>query len=106
MAPPSPHERRREKESYMTVDRDFLARLQGAGLITTEILYYMPDHRKLLQSFVWQTVDSAPAFPRLQAFLDHWRREIEAVIHSVHVAHAGWVGPARLRSVDGQWVLN
>jgi uncharacterized protein Usg len=90
----------------MTVDRDFLARLQGAGLITTEVLYYMPDHRKLLQSFVWQTVDTAPSFPRLQAFLEHWRREIEAIIHSVHVAHADWVGPARLRSVDGQWVLN
>jgi uncharacterized protein Usg len=90
----------------MSVDRDFLARLRGGGLITTEILYYMPDHRAVLQSFVWQTVDTAPSFPRLQAFLSHWRRDIEAIIHSVYVAHADWIGPARLRPVDGQWVLN
>jgi uncharacterized protein Usg len=90
----------------MRVDGDFQARLQGGGLLTTEILYFMPDHRKLLQSFVWQMVDTAPTFPRLQAFLDHWRREVEAIIHSVHIAHADWIGPARLRPVDGVWVLN
>ncbi len=91
----------------MTVsDRDFLARLQGGGLITTEILYFLPDHKALLQSFVWQTIDTAPAFPRLHTFLDHWRREIEAVIHSVRVAHSGLIGPAELRAIDGRWVLN
>jgi hypothetical protein len=24
----------------------------------------------------------------------------------VHIAHADWIGPARLRPVDGVWVLN
>lgn len=90
----------------MPVDRDFQARLQGGGLLTTEILYYMPDHRSLIQSFTWQTVDTAPVFPRLHAFLDHWRREVHAAIHSIRVAHADWVGPAELRVVDGRWVLN
>lgn len=87
----------------MTVDRDFLARMQGAGLLTTEILYHIPDHKALLQSFTWQTVDQAPDFPRLHRFLDHWRREIEAVIHSIRIAHSDWVGPAELRRVDGEW---
>ncbi|MFN7163885.1 MAG: usg protein [Hyphomonas sp.] len=87
-------------------DRDFLDRLQGGGLITTEILYFLPDHRALLQSFVWQTIDTAPSFPRLHTFLDHWRREIQAVIHSVRVAHSGLIGPAELRAIDGRWVLN
>ncbi len=90
----------------MTVDRDFVTRLQGGGLITTEILYFLPDHKTLLQSFVWQTIDTAPKFPRLHAFLDHWRQEIEAVIHSIRVAHSDWIGPAELRAIDGRWVLN
>jgi uncharacterized protein Usg len=62
-------------------------RLNGATLLTAEVLYYMPDHPKLLQTFLWQTLDEAPTFPRLTQFLDYWRREIEAVIHSVRVAH-------------------
>lgn len=90
----------------MTVDRDFVERLRGAGMLTTEILYYLPDHRSVLQSFVWQTMDTAPTFPRLHAFLEHWRREIEAMIHSVRIAHSAWVGPAELRAVDGQWTLS
>lgn len=63
-------------------------RLKGATLLTAEVLYYMPDHPKLLQTFMWQTMDYAPRYPRLNQFLDFWKREIEAVIHSVRVAHA------------------
>ena len=88
------------------VDGDFQARLLGGGLITTEILYFLPDRKALLQSFVWQTIDTAPALPRLHTFLDQWRREIEAVIHSIPVAHANWIGPAELRAINGRWVLN
>ena len=59
---------------------EFERRLQGATLLTAEVLYYMPDHPRLLQTFMWQLLDEAPRYPRLAAFLDHWRREIEAVI--------------------------
>lgn len=90
----------------MAIDPDFVRRLEGGGLLTTEILYYLPDHRGILQSFVWQTMDVARRFPRLHAFLDHWRREIEAMIHSIHIAHSGWIGPSQLRSIDGRWVLS
>lgn len=90
----------------MSVDRDFLSRLRGAGLLSTEILYFLPDHKAVLQSFVWQTLDTAPAFPRLQLFLGHWRTEIGAVIHSVRVAHSDGIGPCELRAIDGRWVLN
>jgi uncharacterized protein Usg len=81
-------------------DRDFLAQLGGARLTTAEVLYYRPDFPALLHSFIWQTTDTAPDFPRLNRFLDHWRREIEAVIHSVTVAHAGLVRPAEWRGAD------
>ena len=90
----------------MIVDRDCAAQMGGKGVLTTEILYFRPDYRSLLQSFVWQCMDEAPKFPRLAQFLDHWRREIDTVIHSIRVAHADWVGPTEFRAVDGEFRLN
>ena len=66
-------------------DRDFLLQVQGYGLMTAEISYYMPDHPALIQLFVYQQYDVAPRFPVLHKFLDHWRSDIEAVLHSVRV---------------------
>ena len=84
----------------MTSNDEFLRQLRGERLTTASVLYYMPDSPALLQEFVWQTLDLAPEFPRIHRFLGFWRREIEAVIHSVTVASAGLVRPARLRLVD------
>ena len=78
------------------VDQDFYSQLQGRRLTTAEVLYYMPAHPSLLQSFLWQTMDQAPNFPRIHQFLDFWRREIDAVIHSVSIGGAGLVTPAKL----------
>lgn len=72
--------------------------LDGWRLTTAKILYYMPDHPSLLQSFVWQTLDLAPRYPRVRQFLDHWKAEIEAVIHSVQVASGEALAPARVRA--------
>ena len=81
----------------MTTYNEELARqLRGERLTTTQVLYYMPDSPSLLQEFVWQTLDLAPEYPRIHRFLDFWRREIDAVIHSVTVGSAGLVAPARL----------
>lgn len=63
-------------------------------LTTAEILYRLPDHPCLLQSFVWQELDLAPKFPILKKFLDFWDRELDGKIHSVRVAHADLVMPA------------
>jgi uncharacterized protein Usg len=75
---------------------EFFQQLQGRRLTTAEIVYHMPDHPGLLQEFLWQTLDQAPDFPRIRKFLDHWRREIDAVIHSVNVSYMGPVAPARV----------
>lgn len=77
-------------------DPDFTARLIGRRLTTAEVLYYIPDHPLLLQSFTWQTLDEVPEFPRVHRFLDFWRREICAVIHSVEVSASGLITPAKL----------
>src|SRR3546814_1252764 len=68
-------------------DRAFLAQLRGYGLTTAEVHYYRPDAPSLLQLYVWQEYDLAPDFPVLFDFLDHWRRELEAALHSRSEEH-------------------
>ena len=84
----------------------FLRQLQGYGLSTVEIHYFLPDHPSLLQLFVLQQYDIAPRFPVLGAFLDFWRRDIEAALHSVRIAHQQLIGPAEWRAVDGVITIN
>ncbi|WP_300529685.1 Usg family protein [Maricaulis sp.] len=90
----------------METDRDFAAQLSGHRLTTAEVLYYMPDHPSLIQSFLWQTQDLAPRYPRLIRFLDFWRAEIDAVIHTVRIAHRGLIGPAEWSRADIELRLN
>ena len=82
------------------MDQDFTVQLTGRRLTTAEVLYYMPAHPVLLQSFLWQTLDVAPDFPRIHRFLDFWRREIDAVIHSVTVGGVELIAPAQVRNVQ------
>jgi uncharacterized protein Usg len=81
---------------------DLGQQLCGARLTTIEVFYRLPDHPATLQSFVWQTLDQAPGFPRLKRFLDFWEREIEGTLHSVTVATAGLVKPAELQYQGGE----
>lgn len=70
----------------MTCDRAFRRQLEGYRLATAEILYHLPDHPRLLQTYVWQDYDVAPGYPVLIRFLDFWSRELEGRLHSVRVA--------------------
>jgi uncharacterized protein Usg len=74
--------------------------LYGRRLTTAEVLYYMPDHPSVLQSFIWQTLDLAPGYPRIARFLDYWRREIDAAIHSIRVGQTDRIGAAKWTSAD------
>ena len=60
--------------------------LLGHRMTTAEILYHMPDHPSLLQSFIWQHMDCAPEYPRLRKFLDYWVDNIEGRLHSVRIS--------------------
>ena len=88
------------------VSEDFIRQLEGYGLTTATILYGMPDHPSVLQSFIWQQYDLASRFPVLIKFLDFWRRELEGPLHSVQVAHSGLIRPAELRTVNGVMTLH
>jgi uncharacterized protein Usg len=85
---------------------DFRRQLEGYGLTTAHIFYRRPDHRWLLQSYVWQKFDLFPEFPELQRFLDFWQKELEGPLHSVTVAHSKLIKPAELRTVDGVFRLH
>ncbi len=86
--------------------RDLALQLQGYRLTTAEILYHLPDSPGVLQTFIWQTLDVAPEFPRLSRFLRFWQREIEGPLHSVRVASASLITPAEMRLVNGEWRLH
>jgi uncharacterized protein Usg len=84
-------------------DRDFRAQLAGFSLTTAEILYRLPDHPSLLQSFIWQEYDVHPRFPRLKSFLDFWTANLEGKLYRVTVAHNRLVSPAELRLIGGEY---
>ena len=86
-------------------DRDFRAQLAGFSLTTAEILYRLPDHPSLLQSYIWQDYDEHPRFPRLRTFLDFWSRNLEGKLHQVLVAHVGLLKPRELRLVGAEFKL-
>ncbi len=71
--------------------------LNDYRLTTAEILYHMPDHPNLLQTYVWQELDLAPRFPILRKFLDFWTSELEGRLHSVRVASTGLISLGAMR---------
>ena len=76
---------------------DFARQLENYRLTTAEILYRMPDHPSVLQTFVWQELDLAPKFPVLQKFLDFWEKNLDGRLFKVRVAHSMLIRPAEFR---------
>jgi uncharacterized protein Usg len=85
---------------------DFLRQLEGFSLTTAEILYHMPDHPAVLQSYVWQDYDLAPQFPALKKFLAFWRDRLDGPLHSVRVAHSRLIRPAEIRTLRAEFRLH
>jgi uncharacterized protein Usg len=87
-------------------DADFRTQLAGYSLTTAEILYRMPDHPSVLQSFIWQEYDVHPRFPRLLGFLDFWQRNLEGKLYRVTVAHRKLIAPTELRLLTADYRLH
>jgi uncharacterized protein Usg len=87
-------------------ERDFRAQLTGFSLTTAEILYRLPDHPSLLQTYVWQDYDIHPRFPRLKQFLDFWSRNLDGRLFRVTVAHKKLITPAELRFVGAEFAVH
>ena len=58
--------------------------LKGYGLTTAQILYHMPDHPHVLQTFIWQ----------------------HGPLHSVAYTHRRLVAPNEWRNVAGELALH
>jgi uncharacterized protein Usg len=87
-------------------DPHLRAQLAGFSLTTAEILYRLPDHPSLLQSFIWQEYDVHPRFPRLLGFLDFWQHNLEGKLYRVTVAHRKLIAPTELRLVTADYNLH
>ncbi|MGF1641169.1 MAG: Usg family protein [Rhodospirillales bacterium] len=81
-------------------------RLLSYRLTLAEITYHLPDYPELLQNFIWQDFDTAPAFPVLTRFLDYWQRNLEGRLHSVTVTVANVCGPTEYRYARGLLTLH
>jgi uncharacterized protein Usg len=88
------------------MSRDFRRQLEGYGLTTAQILYCLPDHKLLLQTYVWQDYDLFPEFPVLKKFLAFWTQNLDGPLHSVTVAHSRLIKPAELKTIDGDFRLH
>jgi uncharacterized protein Usg len=76
---------------------DFARQLEDYRITTAEILYRMPDHPSVLQTYVWQDLDLAPEFPVLRKFLDFWEKNLDGRLFKVRVAHSDLIRPAEFR---------
>ncbi len=74
-------------------------------LTTAEILYHLPDHPHLLQSYIWQDYDLAPKFPALKKFLDFWTQELDGPLHTVTVGSTELIKPADFSARDYEVTL-
>jgi uncharacterized protein Usg len=81
-------------------DPDFLLSLRGYSLTTAEILYRIPDHLHLLQTYVWQDYDLFPKLPKLKSFLDHWEKKLDGPLFKVTVAHSQLIKPREIRGIS------
>ncbi|MHA1153684.1 MAG: hypothetical protein ACTSQ7_13650 [Alphaproteobacteria bacterium] len=73
---------------------------QDYRLTTAEILYQIPEYPDLLQSYLWQSLDRVPDFPKLNDFLSAWEKDIEGKLHSVRIGYVGIIQPEEWRYAD------
>jgi len=88
------------------IDTAFLRQIEGFSLTTAEIIYRLPDHQMLLQSYIWQDFDLAPKFPKLLRFLDFWVANLDGPLYRVRVAHRRLIAPQEFRFIDGELKLH
>jgi uncharacterized protein Usg len=97
---------RNSRHNPRTGQGAFELQLKGYRLSTAEIVYHMPDHPSLLQTFIWQHYDIAPDYPELRRFLEFWQKNIEGKLHSVRIARLDLVRPGEWRAPSAEFAIN
>jgi len=88
------------------MNQDMEMMLKGYGLTTAEILYRMPDHPSVLQSYLWQNYDLAPDFPEMHGLLKFWQEKLDGPLHSVRYVHRKLISAQEWRSLKGEFILH
>ncbi|MBZ9788865.1 usg protein [Rhizobium sp. 3T7] len=86
--------------------KDMERQLQGYGLTTAQIIYRMPDHQAILQTYIWQDYDLAPDFPEMRGFLKFWQEKLDGPLHSVRYIHRKLISATEWRALRGEFILN
>jgi uncharacterized protein Usg len=85
---------------------DFRKQLQDYRLTTAEIIYKLPDHPSLLQSYIWQDLDIAPRFPILNKFLHFWEERLDGKLYIVKIASQSLIKPSEFRFSSGEFLIH
>jgi uncharacterized protein Usg len=85
---------------------DLEHQLRGYRLTTAEILYRLPDHPAMLQSFIWQEMDLAPKFPALKRFLHFWESNLDGKLYSVRVASRRLISETEVKHTSAEFRLH
>lgn len=95
-------EQLRERGPVDTIGGD----IQDYRLTTAEILYQIPEYPDLLQSYLWQSLDRVPDFPKLNDFLSTWEKDLDGKLHSVRIGYVGIIQPEEWRYADCMTTTN
>ncbi len=79
--------------------------LKDYRLTTADIIYRLPDHQTLLQSYIWQDYDLAPHYPELHKFLEFWEKNLDGPLYSVTVASREIITAPAWRNCDSLLTL-
>lgn len=90
----------------ITPSNDFKRQLENYRLTTAEILYRIPDHPKLLQSFIWQDLDLLPKFPVLRKFLNFWETSLEGKLYQVRIAVVDHISSNEYAVIEKELTIN
>lgn len=90
----------------VTQENALSLQMKGYRLSTAEIIYHMPDHPGVLQTFVWQYYDIAPDYPEIHKFLDFWQKNIDGPLYSVKVGQVDVISPGESCFADALYTLH
>lgn len=85
---------------------DFKRQLENYRLTTAEILYRIPDHPKLLQSYIWQDLDLLPKFPVLRKFLNFWESKLDGKLYQVRIAVLDHISSRDYQVIERELTIN
>lgn len=79
---------------------------QGYSLVLARIFFRLPDHKLLLQEYIWQDEDIAPEFPKLKNFLKFWTEKLDGPLHSVEFTHRQLIRENEWRNQKGHFIIH